>query len=434
MNTSAQELDHDPETSAAPVNVVFDPPAILTAGASAAAAITEEDFLLPLSISPPVPDSRFQVPPLERTILDQQLDTFPDASYYWDASTMAPLNATSAAAIARLRAYKPPPFPLWDKLPVSRRAAVLMLLYADKKGDLRVVITMRAASLRSFSGHAALPGGKADHPDETPYQIARREAWEEIGLPMDDSKIPPPFAIEPLCYLPYSLARTELVVRPCIALLHSNAASPSASSSSSSSNLSVSTGASSSVSPATPNEPTVEEALIPRLDAKEVAAVFSAPFHNFLKRTDEILPGSNNRQAPPPEGEWYTGNWTEWNNHPWRLHFFYVHVTEQHVSKPPAVEAVDRLSSLEEDKTEQGQTEAQAAVGNGSDELEIDQHPGRYKVWGMTARMLVDAARIAYDEEPEFEHNRHFGDEEMIEELEKMGRLTPKKRKRDDKM
>ncbi|KAL1839393.1 hypothetical protein VTK73DRAFT_4052 [Phialemonium thermophilum] len=111
------------------------------------------------------------------------------ASHYWDASTMAPLSAVSAskeqdeksrepynrrnldgtglscgnnmnnllmmrskAAIARLRAFKPPPFPLWDRLPVSRRAAVLMLLYADRRGDLRVVITMRAASLRSFSG------------------------------------------------------------------------------------------------------------------------------------------------------------------------------------------------------------------------------------------------------------------------------------------
>lgn len=56
------------------------------------------------------------------------------------------------AAIARLRAYRPPPFPLWEKLPVSRRAAVLILLYADRRGDLRVVLTMRAASLRNFSG------------------------------------------------------------------------------------------------------------------------------------------------------------------------------------------------------------------------------------------------------------------------------------------
>lgn len=61
------------------------------------------------------------------------------------------------AAVARLRAYKPPPFPLWDRLPLSRRAAVLLLLYADRRGDLRVVITMRAASLRSFSGTTTPP-------------------------------------------------------------------------------------------------------------------------------------------------------------------------------------------------------------------------------------------------------------------------------------
>lgn len=72
------------------------------------------------------------------------------------------------AAIARFRAYKPPAFPLWDRLPVRRRAAVLILLYADRRGDLRVVITMRAASLRNFSGHAAFPGGKADNAQETP--------------------------------------------------------------------------------------------------------------------------------------------------------------------------------------------------------------------------------------------------------------------------
>lgn len=63
----------------------------------------------------------------------------------------------SKAAISRLRAYKPPPFPTWDHLPLSRRAAVLVLLFADREGDLRVVITMRAASLRSFSGKCLLP-------------------------------------------------------------------------------------------------------------------------------------------------------------------------------------------------------------------------------------------------------------------------------------
>ncbi|KAK4185508.1 NUDIX hydrolase domain-like protein, partial [Podospora australis] len=294
------------------------------------------------------------------------------------------------AAVARLRAFKPPPFPLWDRLPVSRRAAVLLLLYADKKGDLRVVITMRAASLRSFSGHAALPGGKADAVEETPYQIARREAWEEIGLPEDDSKIPAPFRIEHLCYLPANLARTELVVRPCVALLHTTEPP-------------VPVGGELS------STPTVEESLIPRLDAKEVAAVFSAPFHNFLTEKDETDP-------PLPEGDWYQGSWTTWHDEPWRMHFFYVPVTNQRVTKPKV-----RDGGL-------------AALGEHGDEEESDAKEDetmapRYKVWGMTARILVDAATVAYGKKPEFEHNTHFGDEKIIEGLERLGRLGPKKRR-----
>lgn len=46
----------------------------------------------------------------------------------------------------------------------------------------------------------------------------------------------------------------------------------------------------------------------------------------------------------------------------------------------------------------------------------------------MTARILVDAARVAYGEEPEFEHNIHFGDEEMIGQLLRMGRLSEVRR------
>jgi hypothetical protein len=38
----------------------------------------------------------------------------------------------------------------------------------------------------------------------------------------------------------------------------------------------------------------------------------------------------------------------------------------------------------------------------------------------------VDVARIAYNEEPEFEHNSHSGDEELIRKLRGMGRLDAK--------
>ncbi|KAI1311448.1 hypothetical protein F5Y03DRAFT_343141 [Xylaria venustula] len=318
------------------------------------------------------------------------------ASYYWDASTMAPLNAVSAAAIARLRAYKPPPFPTWDSLPVSRRAAVLVLLFGDRRGDLRVVITMRAASLRNFSGHAAFPGGKADSLSESPYQIARREAWEEIGLPMDDKKIPPPFRIEPLCNLPCSLAKTELAVRPCVAFLHSED------------------------KPGFPPSPTVDEAMIPRLDAKEVAAVFSAPFANFLRATDEPpRPG----EPPLPPGHWYDGRWLHYHKNPWRVHNFYVPLHTQRVTTPKIRE--DGQAALGDDiPLEEEDTNATTAVNPPVD---------RFLVWGMTGRILVDAARVAYGHEPEFEHNDHFGDEELIEEQARAGGiLTTEKVRRNE--
>lgn len=217
-------------------------------------------------------------------------------------------------------------------------------------------------------------------------QIARREAWEEIGLPIDDAKIPKPFRIEHLCCLPHSLAKTEIAVRPCVALLHSDD-DPS------------------STTPA----PTAEDSLMPRLDAKEVAAVFSGSLHNFLLADDEVLPDDEAQGKKLPTGHWYEGRWTEWHNSPWRVHYFYVPVNHQRVTKPK-----EREGGL-------------AAIAEKLEEEE--EEVGRYMVWGMTGRMLVDTARVAYAREPEFEHNRHFGDESLLERLAGMGRLGEKKRR-----
>lgn len=49
-------------------------------------------------------------------------------------------------------------------------------------------------------------------------------------------------------------------------------------------------------------------------------------------------------------------------------------------------------------------------------------------MFGMTARILVDAARVAYGTEPAFEHNSHFGDEEIIGRLVGMGRLGERRK------
>jgi len=72
-------------------------------------------------------------------------------------------------ALARLRAYVPPPTQ-WYNCPLTRRAAVLILLFPDRYGNLKVVLTMRASTLRSYAGQAALPGGT----DHTSFHSALR--------------------------------------------------------------------------------------------------------------------------------------------------------------------------------------------------------------------------------------------------------------------
>ena len=148
--------------------------------------------------------------------------------------------------------------------------------------------------------------------------------------------------------------------------------------------------------------PLVEESMIPRLDAREVAAVFSAPFYNFLK-TQDLPPPPGSGQVLP-EGHWYDGSWLNWKDMPWRVHNFYVPVNNQRVSKPRA-----RRGS---------------AQGNYSERLSEEQESeGRFKVWGMTARVLVDAARIAYGEDPEMEHNLDFGDGKIITRADEEGQF-----------
>lgn len=187
---------------------------------------------------------------------------------------------------------------------------------------------------------------------------------------MDDLRFPKPFRIEELCHLPPVLARTHLVVTPCVAFLHADEGKSTA---------------------------TVEDSLVPRLDAREVAAVFSAPFYNFLKQAD--LPPQPGHVLPP--GDWYEGQWLEWKETRWRSHNFFVPVNNQKVSTPRR----DSEQSSEE-------------------QVDIEDLEGRFRVWGMTGRVLVDAARIAYNEEPEIEHNSTYGDTDIILKADAEGAFT----------
>ena len=143
--------------------------------------------------------------------------------------------------------------------------------------------------------------------------------------------------------MPANLASFEVGVRPCVAFL------------------------------STGQEPTsanAEERLMPRLNAKEVAEIFTAPLQKFV-RARAPLDGTDTHTGVRYEGSWIQVK----SGGRWRAHRFYV--PKQNAAK-------------------------------------VDD---AYTVWGLTARILVDAARLAYDVTPDFEHNETMGEEAMLEKF-----------------
>ncbi|KAK9092828.1 hypothetical protein Syun_027739 [Stephania yunnanensis] len=135
--------------------------------------------------------------------------------------------AESATPISNPERFKP------------RRAAVLVCLFEDGCGDLRVILTKRSSRLSTHSGEVSLPGGKADEGDVNDADTATREAKEEIGL--DPSLVNVVTVLEPF------LSKHLLRVIPVIGILSN------------------------------------KELFKPAPNAEEVEEIFDAPLEMFLK-------------------------------------------------------------------------------------------------------------------------------------------------------
>ncbi|KAK0544902.1 8-oxo-dGTP diphosphatase [Tilletia horrida] len=155
---------------------------------------------------------------------------------------LGPLTDESLAALRTLAKYKPAPEPCPNAIPAFRRAAVLLGIFGGRHGDLYVILSKRAAQLRSHSGDTAIPGGRFEAKDKDLEETARREAWEECGLPMDARRV------QKLCELEPFLSANELVVTPIVVLL-------------------------------------IDPLIKPSLNPKEVDALFSLPFKAFLSHS-----------------------------------------------------------------------------------------------------------------------------------------------------
>jgi 8-oxo-dGTP pyrophosphatase MutT (NUDIX family) len=89
-------------------------------------------------------------------------------------------------------------------------AAVLIGIVPRPEGPT-VLLTQRAASLRSHSAQVAFPGGRVDVVDGSPVVTALREAEEEIGLPRE--------RVRTLGFLDAYLTGTGYRIVPVVALL-----------------------------------------------------------------------------------------------------------------------------------------------------------------------------------------------------------------------
>lgn len=86
-------------------------------------------------------------------------------------------RSLSVAAVSRYPRSGPPP-----QETVGPRTAAVLVLLTDGPSGVQVLLTERAAGLRSYPGRLSFPGGSRDPADADPAGTALREAHEETGL------------------------------------------------------------------------------------------------------------------------------------------------------------------------------------------------------------------------------------------------------------
>src|SRR6202140_5534098 len=90
--------------------------------------------------------------------------------------------AARCAGFARLPESEPAPA-------LKRAAVAIALVGADESAaETALLLTRRAAGLRTHRSQWALPGGRCDS-GETPIEAARRELHEELGLALEPGSV-----------------------------------------------------------------------------------------------------------------------------------------------------------------------------------------------------------------------------------------------------
>jgi len=95
--------------------------------------------------------------------------------------------------------------------PADPAAAAVLVGLVDHHPEPTILLTVRAAALRTHAGQIAFPGGRVEPTDAGPAAAALREAHEEIGLGAASVRV--------VGYLPDHLVLTGFRVTPVVARL-----------------------------------------------------------------------------------------------------------------------------------------------------------------------------------------------------------------------
>ncbi|MBT4519157.1 MAG: CoA pyrophosphatase [Halieaceae bacterium] len=99
--------------------------------------------------------------------------------------------------------------PCEDRVWSGEGAQAAVLVALTDEAEPRVVLGRRAGHLRLHPGEVAFPGGKREPVDRSPFETAKREAWEEVQINPDEVLL--------LGELSSLTTRTGYEVYPCVA-------------------------------------------------------------------------------------------------------------------------------------------------------------------------------------------------------------------------
>jgi len=91
------------------------------------------------------------------------------------------------------------------------QAGVLVPLYEDDEGEIRVVLTKRPDTMPTHAGHISFPGGRPHPGDGGPVDTAIREAHEEVGI--DPDQVTVLGFLEPIDTVEFKLMVVPVVAR-----------------------------------------------------------------------------------------------------------------------------------------------------------------------------------------------------------------------------